>query len=121
MNYKEILSGLWIGNNNTYLNTGFHNKKKIEYSINCNLNNEDNIVDFLLNITKLIHKKLQQHQNILLYSINTQYAAVTVGAYLIQYGNISSRNVINIIYNKYTRAFKDKFFQNLLIEFEDNI
>ncbi len=122
MTSKEILAGLWIGDNNIYLNTGFHSKKNIEYSINCNYNKSLNeIIDFLLSIIKLIDKKLQKCQNILLYSKNIQYAAITAGAYLIKYGNLSSKSVMNIIYNKYIDAFKDEFYKKILIEFEKRL
>ena len=35
-----------------------------------------------------------------------------------KYGKISSKSTMNIIYNKYTDAFKHEYYQKLLLHFE---
>ena len=113
----EIISGLWLCNQQDIKNPNF--MKTIDIPINCNFQNnielsfDLKIQQFKTNLTKIInyiYKNLLNLKNIVLYSSNEledemQQTEIILVAFLMKYCKINMNTAIHLIIQKTKKPF----------------
>lgn len=134
----QIIPCLWISNRGVANNYNFNKEKNIDCVINCIkdlgfVESEyeygrseilEKINSYLYEVTEFMNKRILEFKNILVYcktGRDTSYLVVL--AYLIKYGKIPFKSLVNLIETKIPkcRTFDNMLLQIAIEEFEKQI